>query len=357
MSNIAQWFGWKSAVTLGDDLPDIFPIAIKREDFVKTDVMSIYSKILTDVVERTNGITDDQMELLWDNCLKSSKSHGLITMLAQAITDKKDLFIVYDKAIGIIREATAAERTQIETDYKTKAESPTGVYVSFKEYKRVDMVKLYSSLEFVTVGALNKKLNLSKALQIKLKDLRASVGAVDATDVKAQAKAMATGLAEGKDIMADKEDMIELAVPDLKSEKEAIQFIDSKRAFYLGVSLSYINGEQTGGLGTTGENDTKGIERGLKNYYFSIIKPVLSALFGSKLTYKSQDFRQIGQALEAMKTFSLVGEEHLNLENQKKIVEGMLDIDPETNKTPKPAADVPRETPAPAPVPPPQGNA
>lgn len=335
----------------------MFAVTMKHDDFVKIDLMSIYSKILTDVVERVTGLTDDQAELLWDNCVKSSKADGLITMLSKAIVDKKDLFIVYDKAVKVVREATPSEKSQIEQDYRNTASSNVGVYISFKNYSRVDMVKLYSSLEFCAVGALNKSMNLSKAIQMKLKDLRSSVGSVDSADVKAQAVKIATELSEGRDVALDKEDVIETAVPQLASVKEAIAFLDSKRAFYLGVSLSYITGEQTGGLGSSGENDTKAIERGLKNYYFSIIKPVLNALFGVKVQYKSQDFRQLGQALEALKTFALIGEEHLNLENQKKVIEGLLDIDPETNKTPEPEPAPPQLPAGRQPIVPPQGNA
>lgn len=355
--SLTTWFGWKASSS-SDELPDIFPIAMKRDDFIRTDVVEIFKKILTDVVERTQGLSEELVPLLWDNCLKSSSSDGLITMLAKAMSDKKDLFLVYDKAVGVVREATSMERGQIEKDYKASAESAVGVFISFKNYVRADMIKLYSGLEYCTVGSLNKSMNLATAIQIKLNALRESVSLSDAADAKKQALEIATALGKGKDVYLDAKDVIETSMPDLTSVNAAIEFLDSKRSFYLGLPAAYINGEQTGGLGTTGENDTKAIERGLKAYYFSIVKPVLEDIFDVKLSYKSQDFRQITQALEALKTFELVDDESLiTLEQKRLIIAGLLDMEVEATAKPAPP---PKQIVAPAagPVPPPaKGNA
>lgn len=339
MSGLSTWFGWTVSDTNNAELPAIFPLDIKKDDFIKTDMINIFLKILTDVMERTAGLKDDQTALLFDNCVKSNSSDGLLSRLAKAMTDKKDLYLVYEKAVDVIREATHQEQQQIKADYEKSSKSSAGVYISFKNFVRADMVKLYSSLEYSTIGALSKSMNLSKAIQFKMHDMRGSTGLGDSAQVTAKALAVAKGLGQGKDILLDAKDMIESHKPDLTATKEAITFLDSKRCFYLGLPSSYINGEQTGGLGTTGENDTKAIERGLKSYFFSIIKPVIDAIFGVKLTYKSQDFRQITQALEAMKTFDLVSEDYLTLENKKKIIEGLLDVREEDNKT-TPAEEV-----------------
>ncbi len=342
--SLSTWFGWNATTPDSDELPDIFPLTgILKADFVKTDVIAIYTKILTDVIERTHGLKEEQESLLWDNCLKSESEQGLITMLAQAMAEKSDLFLVLDS--GVIRKATPTEKTKIEKDYADKAESATGIFISFKKYSRTDMVMIYSGLEFCTISALNKSMNLAKAIQIKINDLRTSVNLVDKTIATAQGNTIARGLSRGKDVMLDAKDVIETSKPDLESVKQSIEFLDQKRSFYLGLPESYINGIQTGGLGTTGENDTKAIERGLKSYYFSIIKPVVFALFKVKLDYKSQDFRQITQGLEALKTFELTSEQFLSEANKKIIVEGIFDIDPDDNldteAPPEPTLGVP----------------
>jgi hypothetical protein len=93
--------------------------------------------------------------------------------------------------------------------------------------------------------------------------------------------------------------------------------------------LSYVDGEQTPGIGSTGEADTRAVERGLKQYYITIIKPTLEALFGIKTTFKSNDFRMIASGLEALKTFELVQDNTLmSQENMKLIVSKLFDLAP-----------------------------
>ena len=161
MGSLSTFFNFKGSI--GDDLielPNIFPLEFNKLDFVQVDTTSIYSKILIDVTERTHGLNDDQISLLWDNCLMNSSSDGLITTLAKAMADKKELFLVYEKSVGVIRPATPAEISQIKKDYEKSAQSKIGVYISFLNYKKSDMVKLYSGLEYDTIASLHKSMNL-----------------------------------------------------------------------------------------------------------------------------------------------------------------------------------------------------
>jgi hypothetical protein len=130
----------------------------------------------------------------------------------------------------------------------------------------------------------------------------------------------------------DKNDEIVTAAPDTSSIQESIEFLDCKRSFYYSMPLSYITGEQTSGIGSTGEADTRAVERGLKNYYISVMKPVLEALFEIQTSFKSNDFRQIGSALEAIKTFELIGNDLVSQDDKKTIIQRLLDIDPEIEK-------------------------
>lgn len=325
--SLSSLFGFRSITSSISELPEIFPLAVRFEDFVRTDLANVYSKILTDCVERTEGIPEQVVPLLWDNCLQSESSRGLITLLAIAMTEQEDLFLVYLPAIDVLREATSSEMDVIKQDYKTKGSSDLGTFISFRNYTRTQMVKLYSSMEYCVISALNKTMNLSKAIQFKMGDMRGSVSLIDSSLVLEQARAVANSLGNGKDVLIDKNDEIATGTPDITPIKESIAFLDSKRAFYLGLPLSYINGEQTPGIGSTGEADTKAVERGLRQYYISILKPVLETVFDIRTSFKSNDFRQIGSALEAMKTFELVSDELLSKENKQLIVSKLFDVE------------------------------
>lgn len=329
--SLSNFFGWGS-ITSGaslEELPDIFPLPFQKDQFVEIDTISIFQKILTDVVERTHGLTDEQQELMWDNCVQSEANHGLISLLARGMTFKKEMFIVYDKALNVLRLASSVEMQQIRQDYAKSGKSAIGIFLSFAHYRKADLVRLYSALEYLTVASLHKSMHVSVAVQIKMSDIRQSVALIDKDIAVQQAMNIARSLGKGCDVFMDAKDKVETSTPDLTAVKESIEYLNEKRAFYLGMPPSYLCGEQTGGIGATGEADTKAVERGLKNYYLSIIKPVFEALFGEDvdISYKSQDFRQIDQAMNALKTFSLVGTELVNIENQTLIINKLLDLD------------------------------
>lgn len=327
MSALSQFFSWSGGSAASDEIPDIFPMSITKNEFVEADMKHMFSKILTDVAERTHGLTDDQAFLLWDNCVKSSKSHGLISMLVKAMTEKRDLFLVYEKAIQVVREADDKERALIEADYKKTASSKVGIFVSFSHYRISDLIRVFSSLEYCAIGSLNKTMNLAAALQMKMNDLRASVALSDGGVAKAQAREMAVALGKGKNIVMDAKDEVVTGSPDMEPLKAAVGFMNQKRAWYLGLPEAYIAGIQTGGLNSTGEGDQKAVERGLKNYFFSIMKPVLESLFNVKVSYKSQDFRQIDQGLEALKTFTIIDPALLSIEKQQLLIDQLFDFD------------------------------
>lgn len=321
-------FGWKKSLSdQGSMLPQIFPFPIMQSVFVRSDMLSTYSKILTDTIDRTFGIPKNIEPLLWDNCVQSEANLGLITLLSQAMADQADLYLVYSPSVKVLRKANADEERKIREDYERSGRSTSGVFISFKKYRRSEMLNIYSNFEYCVLSSLHKTLNLSKAIQLKINDLRKSVAVVDSSIAISQAHEVARALGLGGDVVLDVKDMIETANPDTSSTEKAIDFLDAKRAYILGLPLSYISGEQTTGIGSTGEADMRAVERGLKQYFLSIIQPSMKAIFGVEVEFKSQDFRQLATALEALKTFDLVSEENLSRESKQELISRMLDLD------------------------------
>lgn len=317
---ILSTFGFTSSSSSSSELPDIYPLKFKEKDFVYTDTKAIYSRILIDVIERTQGLKEDQLPLMWDSCLGDQSQDGLISLLARAMTDKTKIALVYDPAISLIRLADAAELNAAEKAIKSGQTIKGTVFVRFDNYDRTDMIKIYSTLEYCAIYALYKSMNLSKAIQMKLKELRSSTGLVDSDDVKAQAQSIAAALSAGKDVMLDADDSIVNAIPDMKATEAAMKFIAEKRAYYLGYPLRYIMGDAKAGIGDTGNADTKEIERGHKNYFFSIIKPVVDALFDINAEFKSENTTAIDTSLNVLKTMELTSERFIGQENKQKIV-------------------------------------
>lgn len=309
-------------------LGTLFPFATKKADFVNEDILTTYTKILTDVISRTHGIGEKHEASLWDNCVQSESSKGLVTLLAEAMTYKRDLYLVYVSSVDLLRVATPDEERRIAIDYKEKSESKIGVFISFKNYRRTTMLKIYSEFEYCILASLNKLLGISQSLQVKIKNLRSGVSLSDSSIAIGQAKAIAKAIGDGHDVLIDADDQIVSSSPDTSSSEKSITFLNGKKAYILDLPLSYISGEQTGGIGSTGEADMRAVERGLKQYFHSIIKPVMKVIFNINVEFRSQDFREINSALEVIKTFELVeGSELLSKETMISLICRVFHID------------------------------
>lgn len=329
------WFDFlnpKTQTNNWNEIEDIFPLAVTKSEFLKNDILSTYEKILTDTIDRTFGIPKKAERYLWDNVVGESDNDGLVSMLAKGMANQSDIYIVYKPSIEVIRYATRDEEKQIQADYKKDGKSKVGVFVSFKNYERTKMLKIWSAFEFCLLAGMNKQLNLSKAMQVKINELRQSVSLNDSDVAVKQAKDIANALKRGNDILIDKNDEIAVTNVNMDASEKSMNFLAQKKAWILSLPASYLSGEQTGGIGSTGENDSRAIENGLKQYFLTIIKPVCDLLFGTDVKFKSRDFRNMTTALEVLKTFDLVSDENISRESKQEIVARVFDLDLEGEK-------------------------
>lgn len=326
-----SWFGNLFSGSHGGkaELPEIYPLGIRRDEFIKADIRATYQKILTDAAERTHGLKDQQWKLLWDSCVQSQSSEGLISLLAFAMLEKTELFVVYKPSVEVLRLADDSERRQIEADYKRDGKSSVGVFISFRSYRKTDMLRVFSEMEYCIIASLHKTVNLAKAVQLKMSDMRSSVSLADASLTTEQARSIAEALRAGKDIMIDAKDDVTTSTPDVEPTKQAIGFLDAKRAFHLSLPLAYISGLQSGGIGSTGDADARAVDRGLKQYFVSILQPVLEEIFGVDVEYRPEDNRQITAGLEVLKAFELVSDTYLSAATKRLLVARAFDVDPE----------------------------
>jgi hypothetical protein len=105
---------------------------------------------------------------------------------------------------------------------------------------------------------------------------------------------------------------------------------------------SYIGGELTSAMSDTGKADAKAVDRGLKVYYFSIIKPVVDTLFNISTTYKSDNTEELTLAFESLKTFDITSDEYLSKENKLKVSNKLFGLPEDTEGgEPDPVVDLP----------------
>lgn len=329
-----------------------FIFTLAESDFIKADLELTYAKILTDTFERVHGLPQDVKPVLWDSCVQSEASRGLVSLLASAMCDSRDLFLVYSAPLKVIREATSAEAALIRADYAKQAKSDKGIFISFKKFHITPMLKIYSALEHACLASLYKTTNLSKAIQYKVKNMRASISLADSAPAIEQAKSIAKALGDGQDIMVDGEDSIETASPNIDPTKNAIGFLQSKRAYILNAPLAYVTGEQAMGIGTTGEADMRAIERCLKGFFNTIVAPLCLAIFSVTVEFRSEDFRDVQSGLEVLKTFDLVTDEYISKETKQETVARFfdLDVDAERKRIEAEEKAAPKPTPPATPI-------
>lgn len=323
------WFDFLNAKTDNshNEIKALFPLMLKCDLFIINDIVSTYTKILTDTVDRTFGIPKEAEKYLWDNIIEGDDGEGLITMLAKAMANRADLYIVYKPSIGVIRYATRDEQDKIKKDYEKNGKSSVGVYVSFKKYRRTEMLRIWSEFEYCLLAGMNKQLHLSQSVQLKVNELRASVSLQDSEVAIKQAKAIAEAIRNGNEVLIDKNDEITMMNVNMDASKSSMEFLATKKAWILSMPASYLSGEQTEGIGSSGENDSRAVENGLKQYFVSILKPICDLLFDADCKFKSRDFRNMTTALEVLKTFDLVSDDNLSRESKQEIVALVFDLD------------------------------
>lgn len=353
--NFGGLFGGAKNTDSGCGIPPAFVFQLAESDFIKADLELTYSKILTDTFERIHGLPDELEPLLWDSCVQSEAARGLVSLVACAMTESADLFLVYKKDVQVIRAATSTEAAQIRADYEKAAKSDKGFFISFKKFHITPMLRIYSALEHAQLASLYKTTNLSKAVQYKMSKMRASVSLVDSAPALDQVREMARALEKGQDIALDSEDKIETAQPNLDATKNAIAFLQAKRAYILNAPIAYVTGEQATGLGSSsGEADMRAVERCLRGFFASVAYPICLAIFEVKTEFRSQDFRDVTSGLEVMKTFDITSDENMSQETKQEIVARFFDLDPakEKKRIEAEAAKAPKPTPPAAPLPP-----
>lgn len=314
------------------ELPVIYTFPVSLAEFANLDILTTFQKILTDATERVHGLSEDAKATLWDSCLYADSSDGLITLLAKAMSGKKQLFIVYISSVGVLRVASADEEKQIRTDYKERGFSSTGTWFDFSNFRMTELLSVYSGFEYTILCGLDKSIRLSSAIQLKVSDLRGSVASVDAAIAINQAIAIAKALGRGRDVMIDSKDVVQTAQVDITPTEKAIEFLDSKRAYILGLPVSYLDGIQTPGMGSTGEQDTRATERGLKHFFLTILYPAFLAIFDEKTEFRSQDFRQMATAIEALKSFTLTDDALLSVKSKREILSRLFELDEDQTK-------------------------
>lgn len=301
------------SVSLGFDLA----YSDKKIIFAEVFVFELFRKILTDCYDKAADFPQKYQGALWDSVLSTSASKGLITLLAHHLMKKTPaVYIKLDG--GFVREATQAERNEIDQD-------PTGTHgikLDFSQFHRATILLVLAALAELLLQNANAGLNLSRALLLKFKDLRQDVADLNADKVIAQAQAIADGIKKGTGAMMDAGDITELPQFNPEPMEAALDVLFGLMSLITGLPKAYISGELTAGLNATGEGDEQAVERGLRFYFNSIFKPVCDALFKCNLVYKTSNWRKFAEIAAQLPTLEMT--ELISKEKKEELLKEVL---------------------------------
>jgi hypothetical protein len=318
-------FGQNTELKWSFDNP--FPFPISQVGYVGNRLMHLYSKILRDCYSRTAGIDDKLKPLFWDTVVKSyGKSNadkGLISLLADAMANRKDLFLIYRK--DVLRTADNAETQEIKEAFERgKSAKGGGFWFSFRGFEMSLILDVLLSLQFAAMSTTYTGMNASKALQLKIHQLRVLVADSEKEAPQKQAKAIVDGIKNGNSVLLDALDKVETTAVDMTSTKTSIDFIGGLIAETLNMPLYYVNGELQTGLNATGEADNSAVERGLEAFFNSIFKPVVDELFNLQVSFVSEKWRLLLSSGSALKTLESISEQIIPLRVKQKVAESVL---------------------------------
>ena len=306
------------------DLIVPFELSMRKMDFINFKTASLYRKILTRCYNKTKGFDNEEKKLsLFDSAEQSNARYGLITEISKLMTNKGKECIVYDS--GIVRKATTEEQSKIEKDYEKQASSTVGILVNFQKYTLTDVIKMYMGFIYDIFDCMNTNLGTARSLQVKIANMRNTISANAVNDPKEQAKNIVDAIKAGRAVMIDSADMLEQTAVNTESVKNAITLVAGQLASEIGVPLSFVIGELASGMAVTGEADANAEEQGIKDFWTSIFKPIVTKLYDIKIEFKTDNWRKIkeyAQLLPYIESSSI-----LDYETKEKIINGLFEED------------------------------
>ena len=277
-----------------DNLSLSFDLSLKEKDFVDYMVSDLYQSILTmcfDKIifpESEKDFKDKIIPSFYDNLSVEGINKGIIKNLAYAIVLNQPVFLVNASAGDdiIVRQGTEEELQKYK---KEQGNIKKQIQMDFTKYNQSKALRLFYSMIYWIIRATNTNVKISNSVLVKIAKLRELVAKEDAEEVIKQAKEINDAIKKGNSIIADKDDTMERLEINSQATKDALDVVFSLISGLIKMPLSFVNGELTTGLTQTGDSDNLAIERGLKNYYYTILKPCTEKLFETKTRFTSDN--------------------------------------------------------------------
>lgn len=277
-----------------EDLKLAFDLNVNERDFVNYMVADLYQNILTMTFDKIifpgkESFKDNIISSFYDNYSVENIQKGIIKNLSIAMERTEPVFFVNasisEKEV-IVRTGTSEELEKYE---EAKGNVKKQIKMDFSKFHQAKLLKIFYQMIYWIIRATNTNVKISNSVLVKIAKLRELVAKEDADDVIIQAKEINNALKQGNSIIADKDDSLDRLEINSQSSKDALNEVFNLISGLIKMPISFLNGELTTGLTQTGDSDNLAIERGLKNYYYMILKPIIEKLFEVRCAFSSDN--------------------------------------------------------------------
>lgn len=285
-------------------------LTIEEKKFIETKTRALFERILKRCYHKTAGIDEDESDKIALSMFLSveygAQKNGTIPLVAQAMTSRTKLYLVYDKAASLVRKASIEEQEEIIKNYNSNnnilaalSGGKRGMALDFTQFNLSLLVKCYMALIYAVMDSGNTQVNMARSIQIKIDKLRENISVLTSEDAKAQASEINDALKNGRSVLLSSTDNVIQTAINATSIKDALEIFYTGLASDLGLSLSFVSGELTSGMSATGDADINYEDTGIRDYWSSIWRPIMIKLYGQdKVKFKTDRWRNIGQKLQ-----------------------------------------------------------
>lgn len=301
-----------------------FTLPITGTDFVSISNRSFWEKIIRRTFNRTIYTdADNKITLaMLDSFDDSEANKGVINYIVDGIVNRSaSVALKYDLPTGVVLRMSQLE---IKEYNKAVVKPKNQIVLNFSGW---DKSKI-SAMSFTLIYLLNQiritQWGVAGSLVVKLNNAREKLQ--NNQSINAEVSSIINALKDSRGVALDGGDSVG-GVDSLHTEviKQASQDVYRDLAALIDLPYSLVTNEATTGASVIGDADANAESDALESYYWSIMVPVFTKLFGVTPAYRKEKWRSYESKARTAQLISM--QDMLSDQTKSRMVAEIFEID------------------------------
>lgn len=306
-------------------LTEFAPFLLARERYTDIAIRELYARIMystLDIVSIPDQVgASDFSKTIYDSHSPVLR-HGLMYYVIEAMSDETK--VTLRKRVLKGREnAFYFEEKMCSLELK-KENKLDLVVLDFEECHKTELLEAYFGMVFDAITSAAKLIRVGGALVLKIKDLSDLISDREVLlAIETQVKQINSALKESRGAYLDSESSIEMPKVDMKPVAEQLEYAYSLICNATGRPMSFVNGQLSGGLSTSGEGDRKQNRQASIYDFNQILRGVFESVFGDDFEIKPDvgQLSELSNFMNALEMTSLYSDEE-----KRKIMDSIMPL-------------------------------